>query len=163
MLHPCLQITLQSCTYANSYSYKKDIIFKTCVCFITRSINSFLQEFLSTFSYSSDSVISLPIRKKRSPESSDRGTPAAARKKDQPYNTCTGASCRHTSLLSMRMYFWKSATNSFHSTKRKMSRRNKLPEKRDKGGYSPVTASVWNSERLKVRKNGNRFPFIFSG
>lgn len=61
----------------------------------------------------------------------------------------------------MRIYFWKSATNSFHSTKRKMSRRNKLPEKRDKGGYSPVTASVWNTERLKVRKNCNRFPFIF--
>lgn len=44
-----------------------------------------------------------------------------------------------------------------------MSRRNKLPEKRDKGGYSPVTASVWNTERLKVRKNCNRFPFIFAG
>lgn len=63
----------------------------------------------------------------------------------------------------MRIYFWKSATNSFHSTKRKMSRRNKLPEKRDKGGYSPVTASVWNTERLKVRKNCNRLPFIFAG
>lgn len=38
----------------------------------------------------------------------------------------------HFSLLSRRMYFRKSAANSFHITKRNMSRRNKPPGKRDK-------------------------------